>query len=46
MNTVESIFGIETTITGLVELFKTIVGDAASILDNPSCYPCSLIDRK
>ena len=43
MNPVESIFKTETTVSGLVEIFRMIIGDNADILDYPSCYPCSLI---
>lgn len=43
MNPVESIFKTETTVSGLVEIFRMFVGDDADILDYPSCKTYSLI---
>ena len=43
MKPVESIFQTETTVSGLVEIFRMIVGDDADILNYPSCDTYSLI---
>lgn len=46
MNTIESIFKTETTVSGLVEIFRMIVGDDADILNYPSCDTYSLIETE
>jgi hypothetical protein len=46
MDTAKSIFKEETSITGLIELFRIEFGNVADILDNPSCYPCYLIESE
>jgi hypothetical protein len=43
MKPVESIFKTETTVSGLVEIFRMIIGDEADILNSPSCDNYSLI---
>ncbi len=46
MNTVESIFKTETSIKGLIELFRMAFGNNADILDYPSCYPFYLLESE